>query len=147
MSTRQGAKDRGPSLIWLQGLLCGALAAVATPLALLLGVLLAPAAVAAMLEAQPGRPASRSLLLFGLSASVGPVRRLWAQGDTMGSSLGLLSDPRVLVVAWGAAAAAWVLFELAPMGMSLALAGASHARAKRLRTARERLLEEWPGLR
>jgi hypothetical protein len=86
MATVTSDKSRGASTIWLQGLLCGALAALAPPLALLVLVLLAPAAAAAMLEGEQGRPVARILLLFGLAASIGPARRLWGAGDTLGSA-------------------------------------------------------------
>ncbi len=133
-------------MIWVQGLLCGAVVALAPPLALLLAVLLAPAAVVVTLEADAGRPTSRSLLLFGLSASVDPVRRLWGAGDTIGASLRLLGEPRVLAIAWGAAAGAWVLTELTPAAVGLVLDAAGRSRAARLRARRERLLQDWPGL-
>ncbi|MBV8458066.1 MAG: hypothetical protein JO122_15785, partial [Acetobacteraceae bacterium] len=44
------AEGRTSSLIWLQGLLCGALVTLATPVAMLLGVLLAPAIGVVMLD-------------------------------------------------------------------------------------------------
>ncbi|HSU06872.1 MAG TPA: hypothetical protein VLI93_14995 [Acetobacteraceae bacterium] len=146
MNSGKATAERGASTIWLQGLLCGALAALATPLALLLLVLLAPSVAAALLERQPGRPATRTLLLFGLSASISPARRLLAAGDTMAASLGLLSEPNVLAAAWSAAAGAWMLAELSPLGLALALDASARARAARLRARRERLLEDWPGL-
>lgn len=57
------------------------------------------------------------------------------------------SDPRVIALAWAAAAGGWMLAELAPLGLSVGLEAANRARAARLRARRERLLEEWPGLR
>lgn len=65
---------RQRSFVWLQGLLCGALATLATPTALLLGVLLAPALLAIALDQDPGRPRARSIALFSMAASVGPLR-------------------------------------------------------------------------
>ena len=143
----QGVRERGPSLIWLQGLLCGALVAVATPLAMMLAVLLAPVAAAAMVDRQPGRPSVRAVLLCGISACVQPLRRLWVGEHTIAASLAIVGDPRVIALAWAAAAGGWMLAELAPLGLSLALEAGNRARAVRLRARRERLLEEWPGLK
>jgi hypothetical protein len=143
----QGVRERGSSLIWVQGLVCGALVAVATPLALMLAVLLAPAAAAALFDHQPGRPSVRAVLLCGISACVGPLRRLWLGEHTIAASLGILGGPGVIALAWSAAAGGWILAELAPLGLSLVLEAASRAQAVRLRARRERLLEEWPGLK
>ncbi len=43
-------QPRQRSLVWLQGLLCGAMATLATPTALLLGVLLGPALLAILFD-------------------------------------------------------------------------------------------------
>lgn len=146
MKSENPARANGGSTLWLQGLVCGALITLATPLALLLAVLLAPAIVAGLLDSQPGRPIARALLLFGLSASVDPAHQLLAAGDLMSVSLGLLSQPRVLAMAWGAAAGAWVLIEVVPVILGLAFDARSRAASARLQTQRERLLENWPGL-
>ncbi len=139
--------ERESSLIWLQGLLCGALVAVATPLALMLAVLLAPAGAAMMFDRLPGRPTVRAVLLCGISACMQPLHRLWAGEHTIAASLAILGEPRVIALAWTAAAGGWMLAELAPLALSLALEAANRTRAARLRARRERLLEEWPGLK
>lgn len=53
-----------------KGLLCGALMTLATPTALLLGVLLGPAMLAVVLDREPWRPTGRSVALFSMAASV-----------------------------------------------------------------------------
>jgi hypothetical protein len=143
----QGVHERQSPLIWVQGLLCGALVAVAAPLALILAILLAPAGFAALFDHQPGRPTVRAVLLCGISACVHPLRRLWVGEHTIAASLAILGDPRVIALAWAAAAGGWLLAELAPLGLSLALEVANRSRAAGLRARRERLLEEWPGLK
>ena len=138
---------RRASLTWVQGLLCGALVAIAAPLALMLVVLLAPVVVAAMFDHQPGRPGVRAVLLCGLAGCVQPLHRLWAGEHTIAASLAILWQPRVIALAWAAAAGGWMLAELAPLGLSLAMEAANRAQARRLRARRERLLEDWPGLK
>jgi len=69
--------ERQRSLAWLQGLVVGALVALATSTALLLAVLLAPAMVAFIFDRAPGRPVARSVALCGMAACVGPELALW----------------------------------------------------------------------
>src|SRR6185312_14416383 len=87
------AADPGRSMLWLQGLLCGVLAALATPTALVLGVLLGPGLLALLLDRAPGRPSARAMLVFGLSATVFPLMALWKAGHTMEAASLLASDP------------------------------------------------------
>lgn len=137
------APPRQRSLIWLQGLLCGALATLATPTALLLGVLLGPALLALWLDRQPGRPMGRSVALMSMAASVEPLRLLWASGHSMPVATSIVANLHVVGVSWSAAAAGWLLAEIAPVGVRAVLEVLTLSRAARLRAARARLVEEW----
>ena len=141
----QAGKDQpNPrSLIWLQGLLCGALATLATPTALLIGVLFLPAIIATALDRQRGKPIARSIALFGLCGIVGPVLALWAAGHTLDAALMLATDPTDLMVAWGAAGAGWLLAELAPVAVRAVLESVVLARTARLRAERAQQEAEW----
>lgn len=134
---------RQRSMVWLQGLLCGAMAMLAPPTALLMGVLLGPAVLALMLDRQSGRPKARSIALFGMAASVGPLRTLWVGGHTMPAAAALLGNLHVLGTAWAAAAAGWLLAEMAPVAVRATLEALSISRAARLRALRTQLAEEW----
>src|ERR1041384_3722306 len=69
---------RQRSFVWLQGLLCGALATLATPTALLLGVLLAPAFLAIALDQAAG--AQHRLVQYGrISGAVADTLDLGSQ--------------------------------------------------------------------
>ncbi len=142
-SAQSAPAPRQHSLIWLQGLLCGALATLATPTALLLAVLLAPAWAAMLLDRQPGRPIARCIALCGMAAAVGPLRTLWTSGHSMAGATALLADLRVLGTAWSAAAAGWLLAEAAPVAVRAVLEAVSLSRAAQLRAARTRLIEAW----
>jgi hypothetical protein len=131
------------AVMWAEGLACGALVALLPPTALLLGVLLAPVIVALMLDHEPGKPVGRSVALCALAAAVGPVRALWAAGHTLTASLVLLGDLSLVGTVWSAAAAGWLLAELAPLLTRVALEAISRSRAARLRAARAKLVEEW----
>jgi hypothetical protein len=138
--TRQ---PRQHSLTWLQGLLCGAMVTLATPTALLLGVILGPALLAVLLDHEPGRPRARSIALCSMAAAVDPVRALWTSGHSMAVATALAGNVRVVGTAWTAAAAGWLLAEITPIVVRMALEALSIARAARLRAERARLVEAW----
>ncbi len=129
--------------MWIQGLLCGGLVALLPPTALLLGVLIGPALLALFLDTQPGKPIARSVLLCTLAASVKPVRMLWAAGHSIAASMALATDADIVGTTWAAAAAGWLLAELAPVAVRVVLEAMSLRRAARLRAARAALAEEW----
>ena len=134
---------RRQSLIWLQGLLCGAMATLATPTTLLLTVLLAPGLVAMLLDRRAGRATARSIALANMAASVAPLHGLWAAGHTMAAALALVTDAGVVAAAWSAAAGGWLIAELAPVAVRAALDAMSASRAARLRAERVRLGAAW----
>ncbi len=137
------ARQRQHSLTWLQGLLCGAMATLATPTALLLGVLLAPALLAIMLDREPGRPRARAVGLCSAAAAVEPLRMLWTTGHSMAATTALLGTPRIVGTAWAAAAAGWLLAEATPVAVRAVLDAISMTRAARLRAERAKLAEAW----
>ena len=140
---KRKAEPKQHSLVWLQGLLCGAMVTLATPTALLLGVLLGPALIALVLDHEPGRPRARCIALFGMAAAVDPLRALWMAGHTMSIAAALAGNARVVGLAWCAAAAGWLLAEILPIGVRAVLETLSIARAATLRAERAKLTEAW----
>jgi hypothetical protein len=116
---------------------------LATPTALLLGVLLCPLVLALVLDRRPDRPAARPLLLSGLAATMHPLFRLWRDGHTLEIAVALLMDAGLLATAWAAQAAGWLAAELTPLLVALTLEARSQARAARLRADRARYEAEW----
>ncbi len=109
----QATKPRS-SVIWVQGLACGALLTFAAPTALLLAILFAPAAICPLLE--PTKTGlTRAVALGCAAASLGPAWRLWTAGDRMDQALASLSDPGTISLAWGAGACAWALCQVLPV--------------------------------
>jgi hypothetical protein len=135
--------DEPRSLLWLQGLLCGGLATLATPTALLLVVLFGPALLATLLDRQLGRPTARCIALCGMSAVVSPMRMLWAAGQTMQTAIALASDTETIARAWGAAGGGWLLAELMPIGVRALLETISRKHVASLIRTRDRLEAEW----
>ena len=135
--------ERRNSLVWLQGLACGGMIALAPATTLLIGVLLGPGLVALLLDRQAGRPTARAVLLCTAAAVVDPVRALWQGGHSLLAASTLLGDLGVIGTAWSAAAGGWLLVELLPVMARVVLEAHSRTRAARLRAARTRLAEEW----
>lgn len=131
------------SLIWVQGLLCGGLATLATPTALLVAVLFLPPLIAGVVDRQPGKPVARSMALFGFCGIVGPVLSLWATGHTITGASQLATDPNNLMKAWGMAAAGWLLAELAPVAVRAILEAMTLSRTSGLRAERARYQADW----
>jgi hypothetical protein len=143
-SPRTAPAEEAPrSLIWLQGLICGGVATLATPSAFLGGVLLAPAILAYKLDREPGHPLARAILVCTLAGAIHPLFRLWLGRHTLALASLLLSDPWTYAAAWGAAAGAWALAELIPVLVRAALEVAAISRATRLRAQRAQLEREW----
>lgn len=130
-------------MVWAQGLLCGALAALATPTAILMGVLLGPALFAVLLDSEPGKPTGRCVVLASMAASVVPLKTLWMGGHTMAIALALIGDLRTVASAWSAAAGGWLLVQVLPIGLRVALEAHAIARTAQLRAERTKLVEVW----
>ena len=148
MARALAAKPRphaGPkrSLVWLQGVVCGLLATLATPMAVLLCGLLAPGLVAMVLDRAPGRPIARTVLLFGLAASVYPARDLWLSNMSINKALVLISDMSITGTAWAAAAGGWMLAEVTPLAIGFVLDARGRSRAAALRRLRREHAEAW----
>lgn len=131
------------SVIWLSGLACGALAAIAPGIAIVAAGLLVPGVFALKLDREPGRPVARTVLTCGLAGCVQPVITLWNTGQSFDTAIAIVTDPTTLGVAWSAAAAGWLLTQIAPLAVRAGLEAAALARSSRLRAARSRIVETW----
>jgi hypothetical protein len=109
----------------------------------MVAMLLGPGLLALTLDKETGKPIARSVLLCGLAACVDPVRGFWSSGHGIADALALGGDPVVIGTAWGAAAAGWVLTEVAPLAVRAGLEAAVRAQAARLRAERAALIEAW----
>lgn len=137
------ARGGGGSLLWAQGLACGAILAFVPALALLLVLLFWPVLVAFVLDKAPGKPMARAVALCTTAASVGPIHGAWSAGFGMQASLAEAADWNALALSWCAAATGWALSFLAPLAVRAVLELMSTARMTRLRAERARLLAAW----
>jgi hypothetical protein len=131
------------SVIWLSGLACGILAAIAPGIATVAAGLLAPGAIALRLDREPGRPIARTVVTCGLAGCVHPVMTLWNAGQSLGAAIAIVTDPVTISIAWSAAAAGWLLTQIAPLAVRVGLEAVALARSTRLRAARSRISDAW----
>jgi hypothetical protein len=133
----------GGPVVWLSGLACGVMVAIAPGVATVVAGLLAPGLVALKLDRQPGRAMARTVLTCGLAGCVQPIMALWNLGQSFDTAVTILEDPATIATAWGLAAAGWLTTEVAPLVVRAALEAAALARATRLRALRGRIAEAW----
>ena len=131
------------SLLWMQGLACGALLTFAAPTALVLATLLAPALACLLGERAAPRTAARAVTLCCAAAALAPLWHLWMRNDRMDAALDTLSNPLTLVIAWGAGACAWALCQVVPVVVCTAWDARAAARARTLEAELTRTREEW----
>ena len=131
------------SVIWLSGLTCGALVAIAPGIATVAAGLLLPGIVALKFDHESGRPIARTVLTCGLAGCVHPVITLWNSGQSFDAATSIVTDPATLGYAWSAAAAGWLLTQITPLAVRAALEAAAMARSARLRASRSRIAETW----
>ena len=139
-----GAPKRGfGSAIWIQGLACGALLTFATPTAVLLATLLAPAIVC--LLANPGceRGLLRAVVSSCMAGSLGPLWHLWLGGGHMDDVVAILASPATLCLAWGGGASAWALCQILPVIVHTACEARESTRAKSIQIELDELTNEW----
>jgi hypothetical protein len=74
---------------------------------------------------------------------VRPVIALWNAGQSFDTAMAIVTDPGVIGIAWGAAAAGWLMTQLSPLVVRATLEAAALARATRLRALRGRIAEAW----
>lgn len=140
---KAAATPRRGSGLWLQGLICGAVVTLATPTALLGGVLLLPSIVVYFIDGTEGRPILRTVLLFGLASAVRPLLALWTGGHSLDLSLALLSDLANPVLAWSAQGGGWLLAQCAPLLLRLLLEAQVRLEVAQARAERSRLAADW----
>ena len=147
MAAATPSQPAGPaakgSILWAQGLACGALLTFAAPTALLLAILLAPAIACALGEKNTAGSSTRAVGLCCAAAALSPVWHLWMRGDAMDAALDALANPLVLVTAWGAGACAWALCQVVPVVLRTAWDASEAARARVMQAELARTREEW----
>ncbi len=127
----------------LPALVLLALLAFAAPMVVLAGILLLPMLMSWATDASPGRPVTRAVLLFGLAASCPTLVSLWSEGDRMADAVALGTEIPTLAISWAAQAGGWLLTQLLPLLVSVAINRNTQAAIARLERRRADMLQEW----
>jgi hypothetical protein len=130
-------------VILLLALAGGALVALSPDIALPVAILLLPGLLALVLDRSPGCGVARAILLFQLAASVHPVMGAWYSCSGIDGCMGYLADWQSILPVWLAAAGAWVLTQVLPIGLRLLNDHRLRHRSAALVERRKTLVEEW----
>ncbi len=140
---RTRSDGRHGSALWIQGLACGACLTFAAPTALLISILLAPALICLLASPGVNRGLLRSVSVACAAASLSPVWHLWLAGDRFDQALAALSEPFVLLIAWGAGASAWALCQVIPIVLRVSWDVRSTAQLRAIEFELKKLHEDW----
>jgi hypothetical protein len=108
-----------------------------------MAVLLLPGLIALVLDGSPGCGVARAMLLFQGAASVQPVMNAWYRCAGIDGCMGYLGEWQSVLPVWLAAAVAWVLTQVLPLGLKMLGDHRLRLRSASLIARRQSLVEEW----
>lgn len=130
-------------MVLLLGLSGGSLIALSPDLAIPLIVLLLPGLVTLLIDPTPGLALARAMLLFQAAACVYPVTDAWYRCAGIHSCLSYLGDPVTIMRVWLAAAAAWLVAQVLPIGLKMLEDHRLRLQRSLLESRRAALMAEW----
>jgi hypothetical protein len=130
-------------IVLLLALAAGGLIALSPDIALPLVVLLLPGLVALILDQSPGCGVARAILLFQGAACVHPVMSAWYRCAGIDGCMGYLAEWQTILTVWLAAAAAWTMSQVLPLGLKMLDDYRMRHRSAALAARRQALVEEW----
>jgi hypothetical protein len=133
----------GGLIVLLLALAGGGLIALSPDIALPLAVLLLPGLIALTLDRSPGCGVARAMLLFQGAACVHPAMKAWYGCAGIDGCMSYLAEWRSVLTAWLAAAAAWTLSQILPLGLRMLEDYRTRLRSAFLVARRQALVEEW----
>jgi hypothetical protein len=133
----------GGLTILLLALAVGGLIALSPDIALPMAVLVLPGLLALIVDRSPGCGVARAILLFQAAACVHPVVGAWYRCAGIDGCMGYLTEWPTVFRVWLAAAAAWVLAQILPVGLKMLDDYRMRYRRAVLAARREALVDEW----
>jgi hypothetical protein len=133
----------GGLIVLLMALAGGGLIALSPDIALPLAVLLLPGLVALVLDRSHGCGVARAILLFQGAACVHPVMSAWYRCAGIDGCMSYLAEWQSVLPVWLAAAVAWILSQVLPLGLKMFDDYRLRYRGAALVARREALVEEW----
>jgi hypothetical protein len=133
----------GGLIVLLLALAGGGLIALSPDIALPLTLLLLPGLVALILDRSPGCGVARAMLLFQGAACVHPVIGAWYRCVGIDGCMSYLAEWQSILPVWLAAAAAWTMSQVLPLGLKMLNDYRLRYRSATLVARRQALVEEW----
>ncbi|HEY4042791.1 MAG TPA: hypothetical protein VGM32_13225 [Rhodopila sp.] len=133
----------GGLLVLLLALAAGGLIALSPDIALPMALLLLPGLVALVLDRSPGCGVARAILLFQGASCVHPAMNAWYRCAGIDGCMSYLGEWQSILPVWLAAAVAWVLTQVLPLGLKLLADYRLRHRSAALVARRQALVEEW----
>jgi hypothetical protein len=130
-------------IVLLLGVAAGGLIALSPDIALPMAVLMLPGLFALIVDRSPGWGLARAILLFQAAASVHPVMHAWYRCTGIDGCMNYLTEWPTVFRVWLAAAAAWAVAEILPLGLKLLDDYRMRHRRGVLAARREALVTEW----
>ncbi len=130
-------------VVLLLALAGGVLIALASDIALPVANQLLPGLLALPFDRSPGCGVARAILLFQLAACVQPILDAWYRCDGIDGCMTELASWPAIFPAWLAAAAAWLLTQILPLGLKMLDDYRMDRRRQALADKRRSLVEEW----
>ncbi len=121
-------------------LVCAAVFAAST---LIFFVCMMPTFVAMVIDKQPQKTLWLTVGSMNLAGTVPAWFRLWEAGGTMADSLGMLSNPGALLIAYGAAGAGWMIhMNVTPVVAAMAIKRGEN-RLRDIEKRQRELIRKW----
>jgi hypothetical protein len=130
-------------LVLLLALAGGGLIALSPDIALPMAVLLLPGLLALVLDRSHGCGVARAILLFQGAACVHPVIEAWYRCAGIDRCMDYLAEWPAVLQAWLAAAAAWAMVQVLPLGLKVLDDYRLRHRRLVLAARRQALVAEW----
>jgi hypothetical protein len=133
----------GGLIVLLLALAGGGLIALSPDISLPLAVLLLPGLFALILDRSPGCSVARTILLFQGATCVHPVMDAWYRCAGIDGCMNYLAEWPTVLRVWLAAAGAWVVVQILPVGLKVLDDYRLRYRRSVLTARREAIVDEW----
>lgn len=125
------------------GLLLLPVIAVLMPSIILLGIGMAPAIVAYIVDRTGEKYLSITVGLLNVCGVLPALVRLWSEGQSYSAALRIGGDPFTMLVAYGAATVGWAIYLAIPVILGHYYTVSTETRLQTLRTRQSVLVEAW----
>lgn len=102
-----------------------------------------PTLVAYFNDKSAGKSASNTVGAFNFMGVMPILFKIWNSGDVSTSVKGLITDPQVWLLGYGAASLGWLMVLFMPKLVSSIFTSRSDTRIQNLKKSQDKLVEDW----